>query len=92
MAWAYGSGWQGDWCQDVAQGENTGSAGDTDVDGGGDVDGDGDVNEYWDLDWDVDLDVDGHVAVDVNVNADECEEDGMERKLELEHDVSRSTR
>lgn len=95
-AWAYGSGWEGDWCQDVAAGENIGSDGDTDV--GGHVVGDGDVNGYWGLDWDVDVDVDVGVGVDVDVDVDvdanegECEEDGVEREPELEHDVSRSTR
>ncbi len=47
-------------------------------DGVGDGGGDGDVNGYWGSDWDV--------------GAGECEEDGVEQELELEHDVSRSTR
>lgn len=45
--------------------------------GDGNVGGDGDVNGYLGWDWDMD--------------AGECEEDGVQQEPELEHDVSRST-
>lgn len=53
-----------------------GSVGDMDVGGDGGWVVDGYVNGYCGSDWDM----------------GECEGDGVEQELELEHDVSRSTR